>query len=169
MKKKLPLLSLILLFFIFASISSAAFAQEGIHEHTYGDWEHDALSHWKSCECGQKTDIEKHEIIWEETDSPLVKLFHLQKGVCRVCGCEMESWHGRLLPLLKDTKFLVLFLFFLLLALSVISIVIVNLTYNLKRAKRHLRHRRRRQHHHHSSENAADPTGETEKNDGAPS
>ena len=174
MKKKLPILSLILLLFVFASISSAAFAREGIHEHSYGDWEHDSLSHWRSCECGQKTDIEKHEMVWEETDSRLVKLFRLQKGVCRVCGYKMETKLERLRPLLKDTKFLILFLFFLLLALLVTGIVIVNLAHNLKRSIRHLRHRRHRHHHHHhhhhhSSENTAAPTGETEKHDGAPS
>ena len=175
--KRLFLCLLILLLFVSGFVPSAAFAQEEIHEHSYGDWEHDSLSHWKSCECGHKTDIEKHQMVWEETDSRLVELFGLQKGVCRVCGYEMESELERLLPLLKDTRFLLLFLFFLFLALLIIGIVTVNLSHNLKRVIRHLRHRRHRHHHHHHhhhhSENPADqskekPTG-SEENDGAAS
>lgn len=46
------------------------------HEHIYGDWKHDANSHWKECECGDQ--IKKEEHIYDDDRDP----------TCNVCGYE---------------------------------------------------------------------------------
>ena len=156
--------SLLLIFCLSLSLSSSAFAEEG-HIHSFEFWDHDELSHWKCCSCGQTTDIEKHSMVWKNSDSRLKELLGLKKGVCSVCGLEIQHSGERLRPLLRDRKFLLLLLFFAFLVGLIVTIVVVNLGHDIKSYLRHLRRRRRHRHHHHSSEKPA----EVKENDGASS
>lgn len=51
-------------------------APEAPHEHAFtGDYEYDENGHWQVCECGEKSEVEDHDMV---------------DGVCSVCGYEEE-------------------------------------------------------------------------------
>ena len=52
---------------------------------TSGDWSHDENSHWKQCECGEKTEEQLH--IWDEgTETEETLLYSYT-----VCGAEKSE------------------------------------------------------------------------------
>ncbi|MBR2909602.1 MAG: leucine-rich repeat domain-containing protein [Clostridia bacterium] len=59
MKKKF-LSFMLALCFIIPSIVLFAGCKEG-HKHSYGDWQMDAVNHWKVCECGKKSELDEHD------------------------------------------------------------------------------------------------------------
>ena len=53
------------------------------HSHVYGsEWKSDANSHWKECECGNKSEMALHDFVWESDE----EAEGLRHEMCSVCG-----------------------------------------------------------------------------------
>ncbi len=57
------------------------------HAHKFGDWKSDDNSHWKECECGEKSEEAKHAFgEWKTTKEPTEKEEGSRERVCTVCA-----------------------------------------------------------------------------------
>lgn len=57
------------------------------HEHMFtGAWEYDENGHWQLCACGEKSDIEAHDMQWTLVRAASKTEKGEERGVCRVCG-----------------------------------------------------------------------------------
>lgn len=65
------------------------FTAKKAHEHSYSSaWEHNDLSHWHQCTCGDHSDEALHSYEWTILKYPTATEDGQQKGVCTVCGYE---------------------------------------------------------------------------------
>ena len=65
------------------------FTAEKTHEHSYSSvWEHNDISHWHQCTCGEHGDEAFHTYTWTVLTKPTATEDGQQKGVCSVCGYE---------------------------------------------------------------------------------
>lgn len=59
------------------------------HTHSFSSvWEHNDLSHWHQCTCGEHGDEAFHTYTWTILKAPTATEDGEQKGVCSVCGYE---------------------------------------------------------------------------------
>ena len=59
------------------------------HEHSFSSvWEHNDISHWHQCTCGEHGDEAFHTYTWTVLKAPTATENGEQKGVCSVCGYE---------------------------------------------------------------------------------
>lgn len=57
------------------------------HEHMFtGAWEYDENGHWQLCACGEKSDIEAHDMQWTLVRAAKKDQPGEERGTCRVCG-----------------------------------------------------------------------------------
>lgn len=62
-------------------------APETEHSHAFNsDWQYDAASHWKLCDCGESSEAEAHSMQWTELSAPTKKADGEEQGKCSVCG-----------------------------------------------------------------------------------
>ncbi len=65
------------------------FTAKKAHEHVYSSaWEHNDLSHWHQCTCGDHGSEALHSYEWTILQYPTGQEDGQQKGVCTVCGYE---------------------------------------------------------------------------------
>ena len=73
----------------YSNTVAVTFTAQKAHEHVYSTaWEHNDLSHWHQCTCGDHGDEQLHTFIWEILDYPTADREGQQKGVCSICGYE---------------------------------------------------------------------------------
>lgn len=59
------------------------------HTHSFSSvWEHNDISHWHQCTCGEHGDEAFHTYTWTVLKAPTATEDGEQKGVCSVCGYE---------------------------------------------------------------------------------
>ena len=59
------------------------------HTHSFSSvWEHNDISHWHQCTCGEHGDEAFHTYTWTILKAPTATEDGEQKGVCSVCGYE---------------------------------------------------------------------------------
>ena len=74
---------------IYSATVPVSFTTKKDHEHTYSSvWEHNDLSHWHQCTCGDHADEALHSYQWTVLQTPTETADGQQKGVCAVCGYE---------------------------------------------------------------------------------
>lgn len=57
------------------------------HEHMFtGAWEYDENGHWQLCACGEKSDIEAHDMQWTLVRAATKDQPGEERGTCSVCG-----------------------------------------------------------------------------------
>ena len=57
------------------------------HEHMFtGAWEYDENGHWQLCACGEKSDIEAHDMQWTLVRATSKTEKGEERGTCSVCG-----------------------------------------------------------------------------------
>ena len=65
------------------------FTATKMHTHSFSSvWEHNDLSHWHQCTCGEHGDEAFHTYTWTILKAPTATEDGEQKGVCSVCGYE---------------------------------------------------------------------------------
>ncbi len=73
----------------YSNTVSVTFTAQKTHEHSYSTaWEHNDLSHWHQCTCGDHGDESLHAFEWDVLNYPTAEKDGQQKGVCSVCGYE---------------------------------------------------------------------------------
>jgi hypothetical protein len=73
----------------YSNTVAVTFTAQKTHEHSYSSaWEHNDLSHWHQCTCGDHGNEELHTFVWEILDYPTADREGQQKGICSVCGYE---------------------------------------------------------------------------------
>ena len=73
----------------FSAIVPVTFTSTKVHEHSYSSaWEHNDISHWHQCTCGDHADEDFHSFEWTILQKPTAEADGEQKGVCSVCGYE---------------------------------------------------------------------------------
>ena len=74
---------------VYSATVPVSFTTKKDHEHTYSSvWEHNDLSHWHQCTCGDHADEALHTYQWTVLMNPTETADGQQKGVCTVCGYE---------------------------------------------------------------------------------
>lgn len=74
---------------IFSSIVPVTFTASKVHVHSYSTiWEHNDISHWHQCTCGDHADEDFHDYQWTVIKAPTASEDGQQRGVCTVCGYE---------------------------------------------------------------------------------
>ena len=74
---------------VYSATVPVSFTTKKDHEHTYSSvWEHNDLSHWHQCVCGDHADAELHTYQWTVITEPTQTADGQQKGECTVCGYE---------------------------------------------------------------------------------
>ena len=62
------------------------------HTHSFSSvWEHNDLSHWHQCTCGEHGDEAFHTYTWTVLKAPTATEDGEQKGVCSVCGYQQTG------------------------------------------------------------------------------
>ena len=57
------------------------------HTHNYSDWKNNATSHWKECECSDKSQLSSHTYgEWETTKEATCTITGTKKHTCTACG-----------------------------------------------------------------------------------
>ena len=65
------------------------FTETKVHTHSFSSvWEHNDISHWHQCTCGEHADEAFHTYTWTVLKAPTATEDGEQKGVCSVCGYE---------------------------------------------------------------------------------
>ena len=73
----------------YSAIVPVTFTASKVHEHSYSSvWEHNDISHWHQCTCGDHADEDFHTFEWTILRKPTADADGEQKGVCTVCGYE---------------------------------------------------------------------------------
>lgn len=73
----------------YSSIVAVTFSPVKVHEHKYSSvWEHNDISHWHQCTCGDHADEDFHSFEWTVLRTPTAEADGEQRGVCSVCGYE---------------------------------------------------------------------------------
>lgn len=73
----------------FSYTVGVTFTAGSAHQHVYSDaWDHDDISHWHQCTCGDHAEEARHSYVWTVVVSPTADRDGQQKGVCSVCGYE---------------------------------------------------------------------------------
>ena len=73
----------------FSNTVPVTFTAKKAHVHSYSTaWEHNDLSHWHQCTCGDHADEALHSYEWTILRYPTATEDGQQKGVCTVCGYE---------------------------------------------------------------------------------
>ncbi len=68
---------------------NVTFTAAKAHQHVYSDaWEHDGISHWHQCVCGDHSEEAMHSYEWTIIVRPTEEKDGQQKGICSVCGYE---------------------------------------------------------------------------------
>ncbi len=74
---------------VYSATVSVSFTDKKEHVHSYSSvWEHNDLSHWHQCICGDHADEALHTYEWTVVQLPTDTADGQQKGVCSVCGYE---------------------------------------------------------------------------------
>lgn len=74
---------------LYSDTASVTFAAPKVHEHAFSDlWEHNDISHWHQCTCGEHGQEAFHTYEWTVIAQPTDTADGSQKGVCSVCGYE---------------------------------------------------------------------------------
>lgn len=75
---------------VYSSTVSVTFtAAAPAHEHSYSTvWEHNDISHWHQCTCGDHADEAFHTYEWTTLKAATKDADGEQRGVCTVCGYE---------------------------------------------------------------------------------
>ena len=74
---------------VYSSTVPVSFTTKKEHQHTYSTvWEHNDLSHWHQCVCGDHADEAMHTYQWTVITEPTQTADGQQKGECTVCGYE---------------------------------------------------------------------------------
>ena len=73
----------------YSAIVPVTFTAVNVHEHKYSSvWEHNEISHWHQCTCGDHADEDFHAFEWTILRRPTAEADGEQRGVCTVCGFE---------------------------------------------------------------------------------
>ena len=76
----------------YSAIVPVTFTASRVHEHAYSTvWEHNDISHWHQCTCGDHADEDFHDFRWTILRRPTAAEDGLQRGQCAVCGYETEQ------------------------------------------------------------------------------
>ncbi len=76
----------------YSAIAAVTFTASKAHEHSYSDvWEHNDISHWHQCTCGDHADEDFHSYEWTILTMPTDDEDGSQRGVCTVCGFETTA------------------------------------------------------------------------------
>ena len=60
---------------------------EELHTHVFSDtWSYDGSTHWRECECGERTEQGAHTLEWTLTRRATKKLAGIETGTCTTCG-----------------------------------------------------------------------------------
>ena len=60
---------------------------EELHTHVFSDtWSYDGSTHWRECECGERTEQGAHTLEWKLTRRATKKLIGIETGTCTTCG-----------------------------------------------------------------------------------
>ena len=60
---------------------------EPAHTHVFSEtWSYDAATHWRECECGERTEQGAHALEWKLTRRATKKLVGIETGTCTTCG-----------------------------------------------------------------------------------
>ena len=60
---------------------------EEAHTHVFSEtWSYDGASHWRECECGERTEQGAHDLEWKLTRRATKKLPGVETGTCTTCG-----------------------------------------------------------------------------------
>ena len=60
---------------------------EEVHTHVFSDtWSYDGSTHWRECECGERTEQGAHTLEWKLTRRATKKLIGIETGTCTTCG-----------------------------------------------------------------------------------
>lgn len=84
----------------FSEYALVADGGEGKHDHVFAEsWESDVNSHWKECECGEKSEEAEHTYgDWEITREATETEEGLRERGCEVCGYTQTESVPRLTP-----------------------------------------------------------------------
>ena len=73
----------------YSAIVAVTFTASKVHEHSYSSvWEHNDISHWHQCTCGDHADEDFHSFEWTVLRMPTADADGEQRGECTVCGYE---------------------------------------------------------------------------------
>ena len=73
----------------YSAIVPVTFTSSKVHVHSYSSvWEHNDISHWHQCTCGDHADEDFHTFEWTILRKPTAEEDGEQRGVCTVCGYE---------------------------------------------------------------------------------
>ena len=73
----------------FSNTVPVTFTETKTHTHSYSSvWEHNDISHWHQCTCGEHGDEAFHTYEWTVLKAPTATEDGEQKGTCSVCGYE---------------------------------------------------------------------------------
>ena len=60
---------------------------EEVHTHVFSDtWSYDGSTHWRECECGERTEQGAHTLEWKLTRRATKKIAGIETGTCTTCG-----------------------------------------------------------------------------------
>ena len=58
-----------------------------LHQHSFGDWKHDAETHWKECVCGEKSETGTHQFSdWKTVKEPSASASGRKERTCVICA-----------------------------------------------------------------------------------
>ena len=61
--------------------------EEEAHTHVFSEtWSYDGASHWRECECGERTEQGAHTLEWKLTRRATKKMAGIETGTCSTCG-----------------------------------------------------------------------------------
>ena len=73
----------------YSAIVAVTFTATKVHVHSYSSvWEHNDISHWHQCTCGDHADEDFHSFQWTVLRMPTAEADGEQRGECTVCGYE---------------------------------------------------------------------------------
>ena len=76
----------------YSAIVPVTFTSSKAHQHSYSSvWEHNGISHWHQCTCGDHADEDFHTFEWTILRKPTAEADGEQHGVCTVCGYETDQ------------------------------------------------------------------------------
>ena len=62
------------------------------HKHIYGDWQSNETSHWRECECGEKSEVSSHSFgAWITDKAATATETGTRHRDCSVCGYQEEG------------------------------------------------------------------------------
>ncbi len=60
---------------------------EEVHTHVFSEeWRFDEATHWRECECGERTEQGAHQLEWTLTRRATKKQLGVETGTCTTCG-----------------------------------------------------------------------------------